>query len=416
VKQHEERIGELETELNSFDPAVRSHALQALLALVDEGVLTCPPLTSDSNLHCHSFHSYNAYGFSPSALAWIARREGIGLMGLVDFDLLDGVDEFLAACEMAGVHGTAGIETRVWMPELADVVINSPGEPGVAYMVGIGFTGTDPVAAARPTLELLRSGAQARNRSLVERINARLPEVAIDYDREVLPLSPSATPTERHIVQAYALRAAEAFADPATGWSGMLEERVPKIPGVPHVPDGPAWSTASDPGFLNWLRARLVKQGGIGYLRPGPDTFPPAETFIRFIEECSALPCAAWLDGTSEGERDPDRFLDLLLDLGIVVLNVIPDRNWNLADPGERRMKIDNLHAIVEAARKRNLPVIAGTEMNSPGQKFVDDFDSPALAPLRETFADGARFVRDHTIKQQVAGPVLSEFGGDEEA
>ncbi len=79
-------------------------------------------------------------------------------------------------------------------------------------------------------------------------------------------------------------------------------------------------------------------------------------------------------------------------------------------------MKIDNLHAIVEAARKRNLPVIAGTEMNSPGQKFVDDFDSPALAPLRETFADGARFVRDHTIKQQVAGPVLSEFGGDEEA
>jgi hypothetical protein len=218
--------------------------------------------------------------------------------------------------------------------------------------------------------------------------------VAIDYDREVLPLSPSATPTERHIVQAYALRAADVMEDPVAGWSEMLGERGPDVPDR---------STASDPRFLNWLRGRLVKQGGIGYVRPGPETFPPAETFIRFVEECSALPCAAWLDGTSGGERDPDRLLDLLTGMGIVVLNIIPDRNWNVADPDERRMKTDNLHAVIEAARQRQMPVIAGTEMNSPGQKFVDDFDSPALAPLRQIFTDGARFVRGHTVMQQAA-------------
>jgi len=52
------------------------------------------------------------------------------LIGIVDFDVLDGVDEFLAACEVAGVRGSAGVETRVFIPEFATHEINSPGEPG----------------------------------------------------------------------------------------------------------------------------------------------------------------------------------------------------------------------------------------------------------------------------------------------
>jgi len=395
VKQVGKRVRELEGELNSFDPAVRNFALSALLALVEEGVVTCPPLTSDSNLHCHSFHSYNTYGFSPSALAWIARREGIGLMGIVDFDLLDGVDEFLSACDQAGIHGTAGIETRVWLSDFSDRDINSPGEPGIAYMMGVGFTGTNPGITNRHTLELLRSGAQERNRDLVERINSRLPEVAIDYAQAVLPLSPSATPTERHIVQAFALRAEEADGDAAARWTETLKTPSPAVtPGT----------TASDPRFLNWLRARLVKQGGIGYLQPGPISFPQAEMFIHFVKESNALPCAAWLDGTSEGERDPDLLLDLLIEMGIEVVNVIPDRNWNVADPDERRGKVANLEAIVEAARRRAIPLIAGTEMNASGQRFIDDFNAPVLAPFRQIFTDGAWFVLGHSVLQQTAG------------
>ena len=389
------QIAELERELNSFDPVVRSRSFSTLLTMAEEGVIECRPVTDYSNLHCHSFHSYNAYGFSPSALAWIARREGIRLMGIVDFDLLDGVDEFLTACDQAGVHGTAGIETRVWMSDLADRVINSPGEPGVAYMMGIGFTGSNPGITTRHTLALLRSGAQIRNRDLVERINTRLPAVAIDYSWDVLPLSPSAAPTERHIVQAFALRAEEFFDDPAGGWSDLLGYPAPEIA---------VGTTASDPRFLNWLRSRLVKQNGIGYIQPGPVTFPQVEMFIHFVKECSALPCAAWLDGTSESERDPDLLIEVLVGKGIEVINVIPDRNWNLADPDERKEKLGNLYAVVESARSRDLPVIAGTEMNALGQRFVDEFDSPALEPLREAFTDGAWFVQGHTIMQRVTG------------
>ena len=57
---------------------------------------------------------------------------GEGLpMGIVDFDVLDGVDEFLGACDAVGLRGSTGMETRVFVPEFADREINSPGEPGV---------------------------------------------------------------------------------------------------------------------------------------------------------------------------------------------------------------------------------------------------------------------------------------------
>jgi hypothetical protein len=42
--------------------------------------------------------------------------------------------------------------------------------------------------------------------------------------------------------------------------------------------------------------------------------------------------------------------------------------------------------------------------MNSFGQKLVDDFDAPALAPYRQRFLDGAYFVVGHTLLQRALG------------
>ena len=45
-----------------------------------------------------------------------------------------------------------------------------------------------------------------------------------------------------------------------------------------------------------------------------------------------------------------------------------------------------------------------GTEMNSYGQKLADDFDAPELAPLRESFLEGAYFIYGHTLMQRSLG------------
>jgi hypothetical protein len=147
-----------------------------------------------------------------------------------------------------------------------------------------------------------------------------------------------------------------------------------------------------------------MKKGGVGYTQPGPETFPTVEEFHQLILACGALPCATWLDGTSSGEQAMAELLELLIAKGVVALNIIPDRNWNIADPATRQLKLQKLYEVVALAQRLDLPLNIGTEMNSYGQKLVDDFDAPELAPVRQAFLDGAYFIYGHTVAQRAWG------------
>jgi hypothetical protein len=386
-----DRLANLERDLKDFAPDVRARALAELVSLAEQGAVPLEPEAEVANMHCHSFFSFNAYGHSPTSLAWLARRRGFKLVGIVDFDVLDGVDEFLAACEALGMRGSAGIETRVHIPEFATRVINSPGEPGVYYHMGIGFTSSQVPDTVADIQEGMRQRAGLRNRSMAERVNSYLSPVGIDYDRDVLPLTPGGNATERHMVVAY-VRAAEQTVSNVVGfWADKLGVESGEIEAL----------MADAARFQNLIRAKLMKRGGVGYVQPGPDTFPTVEEVSQLIVACGALPCATWLDGTSEGEQAMEELLALLIGKGAVALNIVPDRNWNIADPEVRRLKVRNLHDVVQLAQEMDLPLNVGTEMNSPGQKLVDDFDASELAPVRQSFLDGAHFVYGHTVMER---------------
>ncbi len=387
-------IGELEQALDDFSPEVRRNALARLCALANAGEVPVDPPRDAANMHCHTFFSFNAYGHSPTALAWLARKHGWRAAGIVDFDVLDGVAEFLAACDLAGVRGSAGVETRVYIPEFADREINSPGEPGIAYHMGIGFTSGETHPDAAGTLAAMRANAARRNREMAERVNAYLAPVAIDYDRDVLPLTPSGNATERHMLAAYARTAQETVDDPVGFWAdklGLGRDQVEE-------------TIRSGAAFQNLLRLKLMKRGSVGYVQPGPASFPTVDEVNRFVTASGALPCAAWLDGTLPGEQDIEELLDLLIGKGVVALNIIPDRNWNIADPETRRVKVQNLYRVVELAAQLELPINVGTEMNASGQKEIDDFDAPELAPVRQAFLDGAAFIYGHTALERALG------------
>jgi hypothetical protein len=362
--------------------------------LARQGAVPLKPEAAVANMHCHTFFSFNAYGHSPTSLAWLAKRRGFKLMGIVDFDVLDGVGEFLDVCELVGVRGSAGIETRVFLPEFATREINSPGEPGVCYHMGIGFTTSRVPEMVTSILDDLRQRAARRNRGMTDRVNAHLAPVTIDYERDVLPLTPGGNATERHIVVAYVRAAERIVPNPIEFWTDKL-----------NVEPGRVATLMSDtPRFQNLIRAKLMKRGGIGYVQPSADTFPTVDEFHKLIVACGALPCAAWLDGTSAGEQAIGELLDLLISKGVVALNIIPDRNWNIADPQTRRVKVQNLHHVVRLAQELDLPLHIGTEMNSFGQKLMDDFHAPELAPLHQAFLDGAYFIYGHTVLQRALG------------
>jgi len=381
---------DLETQLNDFSPLKRAEALDALIS----AGASHPDEQAAVNLHCHTFFSFNAYGYSPMALAWLAGQKGFKALGIVDFDVLDGVDEFLNTCERLSVRGSAGLETRVYIPEFSIREINSPGEPGIYYYMGIGFTSNAVPTDVAPILADMRHRADQRNRAMVERINDHLSPLTVDYDRDVLPLTPAGNATERHLLAAYTRAAADHFADPAQFWAGKLE-----------LPEEQIRAQIADtPKFQNTIRAKLMKRGGVGYTQPGPDTFPTVEQVNRLIIACGALPCATWLDGMSSGEQSMAELLDLLIAKGAVALNIIPDRNWNIPDPEMRRAKVQKLYEVVELAQKLNLPLNIGTEMNAFGQKLMDDFSAPELRPVRQAFLEGADFIYGHTMLQKTAG------------
>ena len=391
MEMTEKDIQTLERQLDDFDQKTRKNALQALVEAAEAETIRVKPMQEVANLHCHSFFSYNGYGYSPSHLAWLGKKHGIKFMGVVDFDVLDAVDEFLDACETTCVRGVAGIETRVFIPEFDDAEINSPGEPGILYHMGTGFTTTAVPDKARDTLFDLSQRAAERNRDVLKRINQFLAPFSVDYDADVLPLTPAGNATERHMVQVLAQKSIQTMKDPAGFWAdklGVTVEEAAKI-------------MQDNNQFKNFLRAKLMKRGGVGYVRPTAASFPTVDTLHTLMKSTNSLPCAAWLDGTSDGEQRYEELLALLIEKGASALNIVPDRNWNIADPDVKKDKLQKLYDVVALANEFHLPVLVGTEMNKFGQKFVDDFNAPELDPVKDTFLKGAEILYGHTQLQR---------------
>lgn len=172
-------------QLSSFYPWKRVAALQTLAACTE-----FPEENDAMNMHVHSFYSYNGEGWSPARIAFEMRKMGLHGAALCDFDVIKGVNEFLAAGDFLGLRTAASFESRVFFPEYADKEINSPGEPGVFYFMGSGFVNGDLAAEFKDQLEQ----AHKRNRELIARINAALPECQLSYENDVLPSPPTTMP------------------------------------------------------------------------------------------------------------------------------------------------------------------------------------------------------------------------------
>ena len=270
--------------------------------------------------------------------------------------------------------------------------------------MGCGFTGIPAAGSSQAqTLAQLRQGAQDRNLALIARVNATLPDIAIDYARDVQPLTPRGVATERHIMRAYRLRAEKAFPNPtvrAAFWAPLLKCDTAAYPAI----------EASVPKMEDLVRNALAKRGGIGYIQPTDKTFPLSDDFTRWVRVCGAIPTIAWLDGTSGGEANCAHLLDLMVGKGCAALNIIPDRNWNLKKPEEAALKQSKLDEVVKGCIKRDLPINIGTEMNKGGLPFVDDITGPVLSNYAAEFTQGMHIMVGQTLLGVYAhAPYLGE-------
>ena len=371
-----------------FDSNVRAEALRKEAAESD-----FPPPTTWVNAHAHTFYSFNYKGYSPSRFALEAKKAGLEMGGIVDFDVLDGLEEFWQASRLLDLKACVGIESRVFVPEFSDRVINSPGEPGISYHMGTGFTTTEIPTEAQTFLDGMRQTSEQRNRAMVERVNAFLSPLELNYEQDVMPLVPKGNATERHLCLAYARKAASQYPEESALRNFWSEKLGVAAEDLKDVPDGR--------GMTDLIRAKTMKQGGAGYVQPDSGSFPNMAEMNEFVLQCGALPTMTWLDGCSAGEEAIEELLEVARSTGVAVFNIIPDRNYT---PGTKDQKLANLQKVVEICKDLNMPLLGGTEMNSPGQKFVDDFDSDELKPMHSYFLEGSRILHAHSTLQRHAG------------
>jgi len=401
---------EYEARLSAFRREDRCDALGKLNALLRSGRVAVVPEQPLVNLHSHTFYSFNAYGYSPSSLAWEAKKRGLSAFGIMDHETLAGVEEFLDACRLLAVRGLGGIETRVFIPGWSDREINMPGEPGVFGFLGCGFTsGTAPAGSkAQKLLVRMASSARDRNLSLISKLNGHLVDIEISYEREVLALVPTGgTATERHIALLLESKARSVFPDPAAQaafWSGALELGKVEVARALAVPGELALS----------IRSRLMKRDGPCYCPATRESYPSLGESIAMMRELQAVPVAGWLDGMSRGEQDPRLLLDLMKENDVPAISIIPDRNWNIPDQEMRQRKTHKLHEILDESLKRKMVLVVGTDMSKHGQKFVDDFNAEPLKPFAAEFVRGAMILVGHARLLESVGVGLSSAEVDE--
>ncbi len=383
---------QFEKQMDSFNPAERKAALQQALEALQSKTVGVKPAGAFVNMHAHTFFSFNCYGYSPTTFAWLAKKEGLAAAGIVDFDVLDGVDEFLGTAATLNLRACGSIETRVFVPEFAEMEINSPGEPGIAYHMGGAMPAGTVRGPGKAFLDGLKQTAQHRTREMMGRVNDFLDPVTLDYEADVLPLSPGGNPTERHLCLAYARKARQV----CDGDLPLIKFWTDKLGRSLELNDFP-----ESPALLNAIRAKTMKKGGPGYAAPQAGAFPTLHEMNAFVLAAGGIPTLAWLDGTSDGEQHIRQLLDVAASSGTAAVSIIPDRNFT---PGAADEKLANLQQFVALAETRGMPILVGTEMNSFGQKFRDNFESDELKPMVPIFLKGAYIAYAHTVLQRAAG------------
>ena len=391
-------IKKLEYGLNDFNGQKRLDSLTQLEHFLSQGKISTHPIRNWINLHCHSFFSYNGYGMSPSSLVWKAKLLGLDMMGLVDFDTLDGVDEFHHAGKILNVKTVASLETRVFLPNYLEQEINSPGEPGIAYHMISGITSSSILDTEdRLFSESLLSKSHNRNKSIVSRINNIIPDIKLDYDHDVLSLTPKNNATERHICEAYRRKSEDVFPDNKLRikfWSKVTNHSESEFKEI----------LLNNVALEAFIRKYFMKIGGAAYQKPSPENFPKLSEINAHAVKTNGIPVMAWVDGISSAENNIKELIEYHISQGTKGLNIVPDRNYNVKDKAEKDKKVHKLYEIVEIAETYDLPIMVGTELNAPGLKFVDDFNSPELSPLLPIFIKGADVFHGHTLEQEKNG------------
>jgi len=344
-------VNKLIYDLNDQERNNRLAALRELMRLHADGVIAPPGSGDNVNNHIHTIYSFSPY--SPAKAVYLSWVNGLATAGIMDHDSVGGAAEFIEAGQIAGLPVTVGFECRCSLEGTAfdGKRLNNPDQKSVAYMA-MHAIAPNMLGEAESFLAPYREKRNIRNRGMTEKLNKMLEPygMALDFDRDVLPLSQYAlggAVTERHIL--YALAAA------LTG----DEMRRYFLLGV--------------------FKSRLIES----IYTDATDELPHISEFIGLAERLGAIPAYAYLGdvGVSvTGDKKAQVFEDDFLDELLVYLTMIGVRAVTYMPARNTEEQLIRIKALCEA---NDLFQISGEDINSPLQGFIcEKIETPGFRHL----------------------------------
>ena len=353
--------------LEKLNAPTKAERLENLKAVLPQ--TSFPPMVPQYiNNHIHTTYSFSPY--SPTAAVYAARMEGLCTAGIIDHDSISGAQEFLEAAEIVQMPVTIGMECRVSMEgtRLEGRRTNNPDQVGVSYMTIQGVP-HDKIDTLTEFFRPYQAARHTRNRQMLERINALLPGIELDYDKDVLPLSmahENGGVTERHLMYALAIKLVKQV--------GKGEAMVKKLADMGLSLSAKQEAQMLDTAYpfyeydlLGILKSAFVPKVFID----ATDECPKLKDMVKLCAEVDAYLCYAYLGdvgdsvtGDKKAQKFEDDYLDdvfeCLKEEGVKSVTYMPTRNT--------QAQLERLRGLCDAY---GMFQISGEDINSPRQSFV---------------------------------------------
>jgi hypothetical protein len=316
------------------------------------------------NNHIHTTYSFSPY--SPTQAVEMAVKAGLKTAGIMDHDSISGAREFIAAGRLMSIATTIGIECRVKVTgtRLDGRRINNPDQDSIMYMA-LHAVPHSRINEVTEFFAPLREKRNVRNRKMVDNINKLLPNVRIDFDTNVLPLSKAnegGSVTERHLMYALAKKILASY-EPLSFLKDIGIEVSDKVRG---------WLTDKDNKYLEYDLLGVLKSSLIPKVYvDADDECAEVTEVIALGKRINAISAYAYLGDVTDSvtgdklaQTFEDGYLDLLFEeiskLGFNAVTYMPSRN-----------SLEQLIRVRELCDNYGLMQISGEDINSPRQSFI---------------------------------------------
>ena len=328
-----------------------------------------PPMVPQYiNNHIHTTYSFSPY--SPTAAVYAARMEGLCTAGIIDHDSISGAEEFLEAAKLVAMPVTIGMEARISMvgTRLEGRRTNNPDQVGVSYMTIQGVP-HDKIDVLTEFFRPYQAARHDRNRKMIEKINALLPGIALDYDKDVLPLSmakENGGVTERHLMYALAIKLVQ-----QVGKGQAMVEKLAEM-GLKLSEKQANQMLDTEYPFYEYDLLGILKSAFVPQIFiDATDECPKLPDMVKLCNEIDAFLCYAYLGDVGDsvtGDKKAQKFEDdyledvfeCLKEEGVKSVTYMPTRNT----PAQ----LERLRGLCD---QYGMFQISGEDINSPRQSFV---------------------------------------------